>query len=136
MWRATMLVAVAFSACVTVKVTVPSEIRSDFDLDRTLTRLDDCDALGDTFVAVVGEAARELDDLAASSGGRVPPGELTTKVDVVTGTSFFRIGGQLGCDAVSQRVDTIERLRRLQPESAAGKDLVEEVIRHLQEESG
>lgn len=132
-----VLVALATSlaACGSVTVTFPKDIGPGFDLDKTLADLRDCGTLSDTFVAVVREAAQELDDLAASSGGRVPSGALNTKVDVIAKTSYFKIGEKLGCDAVAQRIDTLDRLRGLSPSSKAGKDLVGQVMDQVEAQS-
>jgi hypothetical protein len=129
------MLVVSLAACASVSVTLPDQIGPRFDLDKTLTDLRDCGTLSDTFVAVVREAAQELDDLAASSGGKVPSGTLTAKVDVIAKTSYFKIGEKLGCDAVAQRVDTLDRLRGLSPSSAAGKDLVGQVMDQVEAQS-
>lgn len=122
-------------ACASVTVTIPNDIGPGFDLDKSLADLRDCGTLSDTFVGVVREAAQELDDLSASSGGKVPSGALTAKVDVIAKTSYFKIGEKLGCDAVAQRVDTLDRLRGISPSSQAGKDLVSEVLDQVEAQS-
>ena len=101
-----------------------------------LTDLRDCDRLSETFVAVVREAAEDLDNLAEASGGKVPTGDLATRLDEITGTAYFEIAEQLGCNMVAARVDTLERLRQLDPDSAAGDDLVGDVIRELEQAQG
>lgn len=130
-----VMLASSLAACASVTVTLPDQIGPGFDLDKTLADLRDCSTLSDTFVAVVREAAQELDDLAASSGGRVPSGALTAKVDVIAKTSYFKIGEKLGCSAVAQRVNTLDRLRGLSPSSDAGKDLVSQVIDQVEAQS-
>lgn len=130
------LAVVLLAACGGVSVTLPDEIGPDFDLDQVLADLRDCDALSDTFVAVVREGAQDLDALAEASDGRVPAGELAAKVDVIADTAYFEMAERLGCNAVSQRLDTIERLRNLSPDSEAGNDLVTEVIRELESQAG
>lgn len=127
---------VLFTACGGVSVTLPDEIGADFDLDQVLGDLRDCDALSDTFVAVVREGAADLDELAEATDGRVPAGELAAKVDVIADTAYFEVAERLGCDAVAQRLDTIDRLRDLSPSSEAGSDLVDEIIEELEAQTG
>lgn len=120
-------------SCGGVNVDLPEEIGSDFDIDGLLEDLGDCDALSATFVAVVREAAEDLDELSERSGGRVPAAELTEKVDAIVDNAYFEVAERLGCNAVTQRVETIERLRDLSPDSNAGESLVDEVIEGLED---
>lgn len=115
---------------------LPEEIGTDFDLDGFLGELRDCDRLSETFVAVVREAAEDLDTVAERVGGLVPSQDIAAKVDLVSGTAYFEVAEKLGCAAVSHRLDTLDRLRGLNPESPAGESLVEEVIRELENRSG
>lgn len=121
------------ASCGGVSIDLPEEIGSDFEIDGLLEDLGDCDALSETFVAVVREAAEDLDELSERSGGRVPAAELTEKVDAIVENSYFEVAERLGCNAVTQRVETIERLRELSPESTAGENLVDEVIEGLED---
>lgn len=121
-------------ACGAVTVELPDEIGADFDLEATLDELGNCDTLSDTFVAVVRQAAADIDELSESTDGRVPAGELEEKVDVIVNGAYFEIAERLGCRTVSQRLETLDRLRRLDPDSAAGDDLVTEIIRQLEEQ--
>lgn len=125
---------VVLAGCGSVSVTLPEEIGSDFDLEATLDDLRDCEALGDTFVAVVREAAGDLDSLAEESSGSVPEARLAEKVDAVTATAYYELAERLGCDAVQQRLDTVDRLRDIDPSSAAGEELVTQVIRRLHQQ--
>ena len=120
-------------SCGGVSVDIPEEIGSDFDIDSLLEDLGDCDALSATFVAVVREAAEDLDELSERSGGRVPAAELTEKVDTIVDNAYFEVAERLGCNAVSQRVETIERLRDLSPDSEAGEGLVDQIIGELED---
>lgn len=124
--------SIAVAACGGVSVSLPDEIGAGFDLEDTLDDLRNCDTLSDTFVAVVREAAEDLDAMAETTGGRVPATELAERVDVISGTAYWEVARRLGCNAVAQRVDTLDRLRDLSPDSAAGDDLVTEVIRQLE----
>lgn len=123
-------------ACSGADIRLPVEIGSDIDVDGLFEELRDCGTLSDTFVAVVREAAGDLDELSERTGDRVPAAELAEKVDLVVDNAYFEVAERLGCDAVAQRVDTIERLRRLSPDSAAGEELVEEVIDELESRRG
>ena len=127
-----VLLAVVLTACGGVSVSFPDEIGAGFDLESTLDDLRNCDTLSETFVAVVKEAAEDLDALAESTGGRVPAAELAERVDALSGTVYWEVARRLGCNAVAQRLDTLDRLRNLSPESEAGDDLVTEVIRQLE----
>jgi hypothetical protein len=128
--------ALVMAACGGVTIGLPDEIGADFDLEATLDDLRDCDTLGDTFVAVVRQAAADIDAMAEASGGRVPAGDLADRIDVLSAGAYWEVARRLGCDAVAQRVDTIDRLRQLDPTSPAGSELVTEVIRRMEEESG
>jgi hypothetical protein len=126
------VLASVLAACGGVSVSLPEDIGAGFDLEATLDDLRNCDALSDTFVAVVREAAEDLDALAESTGGRVPAAELAERVDALSGTAYWEVARRMGCNAVAQRVDTLDRLRELSPDSEAGDDLVTEVIRQLE----
>lgn len=112
---------------------LPVDIEADFDLEAVLGDLRDCDTLSETFVAVVREAADDVDSMAEATGGRVPAADLASRVDELTGNAYFAIAEQLGCNMVAQRVETIERLRGISPDTGAGEDLVTDVIRELEE---
>jgi hypothetical protein len=127
-----VLLAVILTACGGVSVSLPDEIGAGFDLEATLDDLRNCDTLSETFVAVVREAAEDLDALAESTGGRVAAAELAERVDALSATAYWEVARRLGCNAVAQRVDTLDRLRELSPDSEAGDDLVTEVIRQLE----
>lgn len=113
-------------------MSLPDEIGAGFDLEATLDDLRNCDTLSDTFVAVVRQAAEDLDAMAAATGGRVPAAELAERVDVISSTAYWDVVRRLGCNAVAQRIDTLEQLRSLSPDSGSGQDLVTEVIRELE----
>jgi hypothetical protein len=126
------MVLLTLSGCGGLTVNLPDEIGPDFEIGSVLDDLRDCDVLSKTFVAVVREAAEDIDALAEASGGRVPAAELTSRVDALTGTAYFEVAERLGCNAVSQRVETLDRLRDLSPDTLAGEDLVGEVISQLE----
>lgn len=130
----TALTALVVTACGSVPT--PAEIGTGFDLGGVLDELGDCTALSETFVAVVKEAAEDLDAVAGATGGRVPAGDLAEKVDMMAGTTYFEIAERLGCDAVTQRLETIDQLRNLSTDSAASDDLISEVIRQLESQAG
>lgn len=108
------------------------ELPAGGDLDAVLDELRDCDTLSETFVGVVREAAEDLDQVAAASGGRIPAPELADRVDTLTSNSFFAIAERLGCDVVAARLRTIDGLRQISTDTAAGDELVEEVIREME----
>lgn len=103
----------------------------DFSLDETLDELRNCDLLSETFVTVIKEATDQIDELAATNE-RIPTAELSARVDVLTQSGYFAVAERLGCNAVAQRVETVERLREINPSSADGADLVGAVIEELQ----
>ncbi len=125
------VVVLALSACSSALDTDGS-FEFDFSLDETLQDLRNCDLLSETFVTVIKDATDQIDDLATSSNSRIPTAELSARVDDLTGSGYFAVAERLGCDAVAQRVETIERLRELDPESADGAELVGSVIEELQ----
>ena len=129
----TMLVAaltLILAACSSTIETASFDF--EFSIDETLQSLADCDLLSDAFVTVISDAAIQLDDLAASTNGRIPTAELASRVERLTETGYFAVAERLGCDAVAQRVETIERLRELDPASADGQDLIGGVIAERQ----
>ena len=126
--------ALILAACGGISVQVPSEIE-DFDFDKVMGELRDCDRLSDTFVAVVRQMASDLDDLYEISGGRIPADELTEQVDTVVESGYFEVAKRLGCNAVAQRLALIDRLRGVDTGSPAGEDFLEEVIRQMEGQS-
>ncbi len=125
------LLALALAAC-SSSVDAGGGFELDFSLDETLSDLRNCDLLGETFVKVIKDATDQIDDLAASSNGRIPTADLSARVDDLTESGYFAVAERLGCDVVAQRVETIERLRDIDPTSADGADLVGAVIERLQ----
>lgn len=125
------LLVLALAACSSA---LDSEAGFDFEfsLDETLAGLRDCDLLSETFVTVIKDATDQVDDLAASSNGRIPTAELSSRVDELTESGYFAIAERLGCNAVAQRIETIERLRELDPTSADGEELIGGIIERLQ----
>lgn len=123
------ILVVALAAC---SSGLDTEGGIEFSLDETLSGLRNCDLLSETFVTVIKDATDQIDDLAASSNGRIPTAELSAKVDDLTQTGYFAVAERLGCNAVAQRVETIERLREIDPTSADGKDLIGGIIAELQ----
>ncbi len=126
----TAVLALALAACSSTESS--GGLDFDFSLDETLDSLRDCDLLSETFVTVIRDATDQLDDLAASSNGRIPTAELSERIDTLTQTGYFAIAERLGCNAVAQRVETIERLRELDPTSADSRDLIGGIIEELQ----
>ena len=125
-----VLVALALSACAT-SLEAEGAVDFDFSLEETLDELRNCDLLSETFVTVIREATDQIDDLAASNE-RIPTAELSARVDDLTQSGYFAVAERLGCNALAQRVETIERLREIDPSSADGADLVGAVIEQLQ----
>lgn len=111
---------------------LPDEIGAGFDVETVLADLKDCDTLRETFVAVVRQAAADLDEVSEVTGGKIPSARLEEKVDAVVGKTYFEVAERLGCNAVAHRVETVERLRDLDPASEAGDDLVSEAIRQIE----
>jgi hypothetical protein len=126
------LIAVLVSTLSACSGGLDSEGGFEFSLDETLSDLANCDLLSETFVTVIKDATDQIDDLAAASNGRIPTAELSARVDELTGSGYFAVAERLGCDAVTQRVETIERLREIDPTSADGRDLIGSVIEQLQ----
>lgn len=114
-------------------VNLPDEVGPDFDVESAIEEFRDCDTLSDTFIAVVRGAVEDLDEVSDATGGRIPAPQLSEKVDAVVDNAYFEIAERLGCNAVGRRIEMIDRLRNLDPESEAGDDLVTEVIRQLEE---
>lgn len=125
--------ALLLGACAGVSVEVPAEI-TEFDFDQVMSELRDCDKLSETFVGVVRQMATDLDELSDVSGGRIPANELSERIDTVVDSGYFEIAKRLGCNVVVQRVEILDRLREVDPDSPAGEDFLEEVIRQVEAE--
>lgn len=123
-----ILCALTLAAC---SAGLESEGGLDFSFEQTLDDLRNCDLLSETFVTVIKEATDQIDDLAATNE-RIPTAELSARVDDLTQSGYFAVAERLGCNAVAQRVETIERLREIDPSSEDGRDLVGAVIEELQ----
>ncbi len=124
----TMVVA----GCGQVAVDLPIDIGEDFDLDSVLDEIRDCERLTDTFIAVVSEGADQLDALADRSGGRVSQPELREKIEAISVNEFFAIAEQLGCRRIQLQLDTIDQLRDLDPEGAAGEELIDAILEQVE----
>lgn len=124
--------AFALAACGQVSLSLPEDIGADFDIDSVLDDVRDCDRLRDTFVEVVTEASDQLDELADQSGGRVSPPELREKVEAISVNRFFTIAEQLGCRRLQMQLDTVDQLRRLDPEGAAGEELIDAILEQVE----
>ena len=123
-----LMALVTLAACGQVSVDLPVDIGDDFDIDSVLDEIRDCD----TFIAVVTEAADQLDALAERSGGRVSPPELREKVEAVSVNEFFAIAEQIGCRRLQMQVDTVDRLRDLDPDGAAGEQLIDAILEQVE----
>ena len=128
----TAMIAVLVLVLAACSSALDSEGGFEFSLDETLQDLRNCDLLSETFVAVIKESTDQIDDLAATSNGRIPTAELSARVDDLTQSGYFAVAERLGCNAVAQRVETIERLREIDPASADGRDLIGGIIEELQ----
>lgn len=129
---AVLTIVLTLAACGPVSVDLPVDIGEDFDIDSVLDEIRDCDRLRDTFIAVVTEAADQLDALAERSGGRVSPPELREKVEAISVNEFFAIAEQIGCRRLQMQVDTVDRLRELDPDGAAGEELIDAILEQVE----
>jgi hypothetical protein len=102
------------------------------DIDATLQGLRDCDRLSEAFVGVVRTAADTVDSLAEKSGGRLPAVEIREFVDKIAVSQYFDIAETIGCLQVQQRLNTLDRLRGLEPETPAGTDFLNEILRQVE----
>jgi hypothetical protein len=116
------------TSCGQVTVDLPGDIGEGFDLDTVLDEVRDCDKMSQTFVAVVSEAADQIDALAARSGGRVDPPELRKKIEAVSVTEYFRLAERIGCEQLQLQTETIDRLEDLDPTGSNGQDLIDAVL--------
>lgn len=102
------------------------------DIDSALEDLRDCDRLSETFVGVVQTAADAVDGLAERTDGRVPVTDIRTAVDNIAVSQYFEIAERIGCARLQQRLDTVDQLRDLSPDTPAGRDFLEEVLRQVE----
>ncbi len=102
------------------------------DIDATLDGLRDCDRLSDAFVGLVKTAADAVDGLAEQSGGRLPAVEIREFVDKIAVSQYFDIAEQIGCLEVRQKLDTLDRLRGVEPDTPAGTEFLDEILRQVE----
>ena len=114
---------------------IPTDIGAEFDLDSVLDEVRDCDRVSESFVAVVSEAADQIDELAGRSGGRVDPPELREKIDAISVTEYFAIAERIGCERLQLQADTLDQLRDLDPGGTDGQELVDTILDGVQEQS-
>jgi hypothetical protein len=105
---------------------------TDIDIDETLEGLRDCDRLSDTFVGVVQTAADTVDSLSERTDGRVPVTDIRRAVDAISVSQYFDIAERIGCAEVQQRLNTVDQLRGLVPDTPAGQDFIEEVLNQVE----
>jgi hypothetical protein len=105
---------------------------ADIDIDATLDDLRDCDKLSETFVGLVGTAADAVDGLAERTNGRVPETDIRNAVDTIAVSKYFGIAERIGCAEIQQRLNTVNQLRELTPDTPAGEDFLEEILREVQ----
>lgn len=129
-----LLVALLVGACDSASESV-SGVRdriAAIDIDATLEGLRDCDRLSGAFVGAVRTAADAVDGLAERANGRVPETDIRNAVDGLAVSNYFAIAERIGCTQVQQRLDTIDQLRELSPDTPAGEDFLEEIMRQVQ----
>lgn len=102
------------------------------DIDAALEDLRDCDRLSQAFVEVVQTAAEAVDGLAERTEGRVPVTDIRTAVDNIAVSEYFEIAERIGCARLQQRLDTVDQLRDLTPDTPAGQDFLEEILRQVE----
>ncbi len=132
---AVVLAALCFlPACATASDTVAGlrDRIGDIDIDATLEGLRDCDKLSDTFVGLVQTAADALDGLSERTEGRVPETDIRDAVDGIAVSRYFDIAERIGCAELHQRLNTIDQLRQLNPDTPAGEEFLEEILREVQ----
>ncbi len=102
------------------------------DIDAALEDLRDCDRLSEAFVGVVQTAAEAVDGLAERTDGRVPATDIRTAIDNIAVSEYFEVAERIGCARLQQRLDTVDQLRDLTPDTPAGQDFVEEILRQVE----
>ena len=132
---AVVAIALALTSCdtATESVTGLRDRITDIDIDATLDGLRDCDRLSEVFVGVVRTAADTLDGLAERTDGRVPETDVRNAVDGIAVSNYFEIAERIGCAELQHRVNTIDQLRDLAPDTPAGEDFLEEILRQVQQ---
>lgn len=126
--------ALALAACGSVQESAQGlrDRIADIDVNEALDGLRDCDRLSDTFVDVVAKAADTVDSLSERSGGRVPATDVREAVDNIAVSGYFDIAERIGCARLQQRLDTLDRLRDIDPESPAGTEFLDEILRQVE----
>lgn len=132
----TIALTAILSACSQVSIPdLPSDIGENFDIDSVLDEIRDCDTITETFVAVVSEAADQIDALAERSDGRVDPPALREKIEAISVTEYFQLAERIGCKRLQTQADTIDRLRDLDPSGTDGQVLIDTVLDEVQAQS-
>lgn len=136
LWRPALaaLAVLALVGCTNVSESAQSlrDRIEGIDIEATLDGLRDCDRLSETFVGVVRTAADTIDNLAEKSEGRLPAVEIREFVDKIAVSRYFDIAESIGCLQVQQRLNTLDRLRGLEPETPAGTDFLNEILRQVE----
>ena len=122
------------SSCAAAQETVQGmrDRIADIDIDATLDGLRDCDQLSEAFVGVVQTAADTVDGLAERTDGRVPVTDIRNAVDNIAVSRYFDFAETIGCAELQQRLNTIDQLRDLSPDTPAGEDFLEEILRQVE----
>ncbi|MDH3500551.1 MAG: hypothetical protein OEM97_10540 [Acidimicrobiia bacterium] len=126
----TVLTAVLFTSCGSVQERVDA-VDLDLDLDSLLDQVRDCDALSARLVDIVRSAARAVDDLAASTDGRVRETTIRETVDKLAVSKFFDLAERIGCTNLEFKLNAIEQLREVATETNAGERLLEEILNQM-----
>jgi hypothetical protein len=134
MRQSLLVLAVLLSACGSVSIEIPSDIGADFDIDQVLDEVRDCDAMSATFLEVVSAAADQVDRLAEAANGRVEPMELREKVEAISVSEYFALAERIGCQRLELQVQTIDQLRKLDPEGAAGQELIDVILEQVEQQ--
>ena len=132
---ATMLaVLVIVSGCASAQESVQGlkDRIANIDVDSALDGLRDCDKLSETFVGLVQTAADTVDGLAERTDGRVPVTDIREAVDNIAVSRYFDFAEAIGCAQLQQRLNTVDQLRDLSPDTPAGEDFLEQILRQVE----
>jgi hypothetical protein len=129
----TILLGVVAGACSAIEQRIEG-LEFEVDIDGVLDEVRDCDRLSARFIGVIRSAADAIDELSAANEGTVPATDIRETVDRIAVSRFYDIAEQLGCTRLQFQADMLDRLRELDPESAAADDLLEQLEGQLQQQ--
>ncbi len=125
---------VAAAACGGVEETVSGlrdRIESiEIEPEAVLESVRDCDRISTALVGAVRAVADQIDG--AGGDGLIPATEIRELVDRIAVSRYYEIAERIGCARLALELDTLDRLRDVNPTTPTGRDFLEEIRRQVE----